>query len=108
MLVLEVAATGGGQLLMEKLCTQASILGAQVHFNSRVLALVVDHDRRVVGVVSRESGKLRFIHACKGVILCTGGFIGNGDTVKRFVPQRPIAKYKSAPVMMMAQAFVWA
>ncbi|CEA02694.1 fumarate reductase/succinate dehydrogenase flavoprotein domain-containing protein [Pseudomonas saudimassiliensis] len=77
---------GGGQVLMGILCARAEALGAQVRYDSRALALVVDEQQRVVGIVTRESGSPRFIRARRGVILCAGGFIGNRAMVQRFVP----------------------
>ena len=77
---------GGGKVLMEALCSRAIELGAQVRYDSRALSLVVDEKHRVVGVVTREAGVIRFIRARRGVILCAGGFISNSDMVQRFVP----------------------
>ena len=77
---------GGGKILMETLCAKAEALGAQVCHDTRALSLVVDERQRVVGLVAREAGELRFIRAHRGVVLCAGGFISNTDMVKRFVP----------------------
>lgn len=77
---------GGGKVLMEVLCERALQLGADVHYNTRALTLVVDSGQRVVGAVIREAGAVRFVRARNGVILCTGGFICNSEMVKRFVP----------------------
>ncbi|MEJ6656460.1 MAG: FAD-dependent oxidoreductase [Pseudomonas sp.] len=82
----QFAGWGGGQLLMETLCSRAESLGVQVRYGSRALALVVDGQRRVVGLVSRESGEPQFMRARRGVILCAGGFISNTSMVQRFVP----------------------
>ncbi|WP_185268406.1 FAD-dependent oxidoreductase [Halopseudomonas xiamenensis] len=77
---------GGGQVLMETLCSRAEELGAQVRYDSRALALVVDERQRVVGVVTREAGTPRFVRARRGVVLCAGGFISNTAMVERFAP----------------------
>lgn len=77
---------GGGQVLMETLCARAEELGAQVRYDSRALALVVDERQRVVGVVTREAGTPRFVRARRGVVLCAGGFISNTAMVQRFAP----------------------
>lgn len=77
---------GGGQVLMEILCARAEELGAQVRYDSRALALVVDERQRVVGVVTREAGTPRFVRARRGVVLCAGGFISNTAMVQRFAP----------------------
>lgn len=77
---------GGGQVLMKVLCDHAVALGAQLHCNSRALSLVLGEGNRVVGVVARQDGAIRYLRARRGVILCAGGFICNNDMVKRFVP----------------------
>lgn len=77
---------GGGKVLMEILCGRAVELGAEVRYDSRALTLVVDEQRRVVGVVTREAGTPCFVRARRGVILCAGGFISNTAMVERFVP----------------------
>ncbi|UJJ31577.1 FAD-dependent oxidoreductase [Halopseudomonas maritima] len=77
---------GGGKVLMQVLCERARALGAQVHCNSRALCLIRDDAQRVVGVVARQDGEIRYLHAAQGVILCAGGFICNTEMVRRFVP----------------------
>lgn len=77
---------GGGRIMMEALSSRAEKLGADIHYNSRALSLVVDENHHVVGMVFREDGEIRFLRARRGVILCAGGFISNADMVKRFVP----------------------
>lgn len=77
---------GGGKVLMGVLCERALQLGVDVRYDARALTLVVDAGRRVVGAVFREAGVVRFVRARKGVILCAGGFICNGEMVRRFVP----------------------
>lgn len=76
---------GGGKVLMQVLCERAVQLGADVHYNTRALTLVVDAGQ-VIGAVVREEGVVRFVRARRGVILCAGGFICNSEMVKRFVP----------------------
>ena len=78
---------GGGKLLMDKLCEKAVELGANVHYSHRALSLITDEKGAVKGLVVRSDGQPRFIKTRKGVILAAGGFIGNQDMVKRFVPQ---------------------
>jgi len=78
---------GGGKLLMEHLVARAVALGAQAHYNSRALCLVVNDDGSVAGLVVRIDGKEQFIQARRGVILASGGFISNAAMVQRFVPQ---------------------
>ena len=78
---------GAGKLIMEKLCARALERGATVHFNARALALVVDHNDAVHGVVVRVDGEPRTVRAHRGVILCAGGFICNEAMVRTYVPR---------------------
>jgi len=77
---------GAGKLIMEKLSARALALGANAHFNTRVLALVADCHDAVHGVVARIDGEPRAVRARKGVILCAGGFICNEDMVRTYAP----------------------
>lgn len=78
---------GGGRLLMDILAARVSNLGVEVHYDSRVMALVADDDGKVHGVVARSDGGLRFVRARKGVILCAGGFVMNREMVRSHAPQ---------------------
>ncbi|WP_152223427.1 FAD-dependent oxidoreductase [Pseudomonas sp. SCB32] len=78
---------GGGRLLMDILAARVVELGVEVSYDSRVLALVVDDQGRVHGVVARRDGQQRFVRASKGVILCAGGFVMNREMVRRHAPQ---------------------
>lgn len=77
---------GAGKLIMEKLTERVEALGADVHYNTRTLALIADDDNRVHGVVVRGDRQPLFVRATKGVILCAGGFICNEDMVKLYTP----------------------
>ena len=76
-----------GMLLMKKLIGRATALGTRVVENARAVTTIVDEHRRVVGVVARVLGEERTIHARRGVVLCAGGFIMNGEMVARHVPK---------------------
>ncbi|WP_298190042.1 FAD-dependent oxidoreductase [uncultured Pseudomonas sp.] len=78
---------GGGKLLMEVLCARALEVGVVAHYSSRALALIIDSEGAVRGLVIRQDGAVCYVRARKGVILCAGGFIANQDMVRRFVPQ---------------------
>lgn len=76
-----------GHLIMKRLIEKATSAGARVVENARVVTLVVDDDRRVVGLVVRVLGEEKIVRARRGVILCAGGFIMNGDMVAAHVPK---------------------
>ena len=46
---------GGGKVLMENLCGKANELGATVHYNSRVLTLIIDSEKNLVGLVTNTN-----------------------------------------------------
>lgn len=77
---------GGGKVMMEKLSKRALELGANAHFNSRALCLIVDSSNAVQGVLVRQAGELLYVRALKGVILAAGGFIGNREMVQHYAP----------------------
>lgn len=83
---------GGGQKLMEKLCQRAQDLGANVHFNSRALCVIVDSVNAVQGVVIRRDGKVLHVRAHKGVVLAAGGFISNREMVQRYAPEAMVCE----------------
>lgn len=78
---------GGGKVLMQALCERAEAAGARVHLGARALCLIVDAEGAVCGLVVRLDGRVQYVHACGGVVLCAGGFITNREMVERFVPE---------------------
>jgi succinate dehydrogenase/fumarate reductase flavoprotein subunit len=83
----KVAAEGeAGPLLFAKLHEAALGAGAEVHYDTRVFALVVEGDR-VVGLAARQEGETRFFGAAGGVVLCNGGFAMNEEMFARHVPR---------------------
>ena len=78
---------GGGKMVMDVLARRVQGIGARVHFNSRVLCLVADERNSVCGIVVRMDGEPQFIHARRGVVLTTGGFICNDKMLRQYAPQ---------------------
>ncbi|HUD90883.1 FAD-dependent oxidoreductase [Sphingobium sp.] len=78
---------GGGRPLVDILERRARALDVQVVTDARVMALVQDDARRVVGVVVRIDNRNRFVRAAKGVVLATGGFVFNEDMRRRYCPE---------------------
>jgi 3-oxo-5alpha-steroid 4-dehydrogenase len=83
----QLAGWGAGKIIMESLSARALALGAEVHYNSRVLALIADTDNSVHGLVVRIDGQPKTVRARRGVILCAGGFICNDDMLSRYAPR---------------------
>jgi len=76
----------GGWLLMDRLGARVSESSAEVRTNARVERLVVDDDRRVVGVVVRHLGETIHVKARRAVVLCTGGFVYNDEMLEMHAP----------------------
>jgi 3-oxo-5alpha-steroid 4-dehydrogenase len=77
----------GGFVLVEALTNQAEARGAQVHYDARAQALIVDAGGAVVGVVLSMGGATKFARARGGVVLCAGGFVLNGEMLRQYAPQ---------------------
>jgi succinate dehydrogenase/fumarate reductase flavoprotein subunit len=88
------APGAAGALLMQKLLAAAERRpGVRTETNTRVATLVVDDDRRVVGVVARQLGEEILVRAARGVILTAGGFIRNAEMVARYAPLLALCNY---------------
>ena len=61
--------------------------GVEIQYDTAGRALVVDVAGRVVGVVARSAGKEVLVAARRGVVLCGGGFIMNGEMLASHVPR---------------------
>jgi 3-oxo-5alpha-steroid 4-dehydrogenase len=79
-----VGSAGG--LLMQKLTAAAERSGARIECDARCETLVVDAERRVVGVVIWQNRAARLVRARRGVILAAGGFVNNPEMLMRHVP----------------------
>ena len=81
------AMAEGGPVLFRILSEHAAEAGVRVQCDTRVLNLVIrPEDGRVCGVVALQDQKKRFIRARRGVILCAGGFVMNGDMLRNHIP----------------------
>ncbi|MEB8339602.1 FAD-dependent oxidoreductase [Streptomyces endophyticus] len=76
----------GGWLVMDKLAAAARTAGARCHTDTRVAALIVDDDGRVVGVTARRYGEDVAYRARRGVVLTTGGFVDNEEMLADHAP----------------------
>jgi 3-oxo-5alpha-steroid 4-dehydrogenase len=76
-----------GFMLMKPLVETATGLGVRPLYDTRVQALVVESDGRVVGITARQYGTDIAIRARRGVVLATGSFAYNESMVARFTPR---------------------
>lgn len=84
---LYVEGDNGGPLLMKILTEQVGVRdNITVHYDSRVLTLVIDDDGAVVGALARIGMDEVAVRARRGVVLCAGGFCMNEDMVRRYAP----------------------
>jgi len=84
---LQVEGDNGGPLLMRILTEQVSARERiSVHYEARVLTLVVGEDGAVVGLIVRIDQQELAVRVRGGVVLCAGGFCMNEAMVRRFAP----------------------
>jgi 3-oxo-5alpha-steroid 4-dehydrogenase len=76
----------GGAVLMRLLSEAAQDAGARPLFDTRAEALVVDDEKRVVGLVGTRYGEQSSIRARTGVVLTAGGFINSPEMIARYAP----------------------
>jgi succinate dehydrogenase/fumarate reductase flavoprotein subunit len=75
-----------GAMLMRRLLESVESSGARIRVDTLCETLVLDEERRVIGVVASAEGGLRHFRARRGVILGAGGFINNTEMVERYAP----------------------
>jgi succinate dehydrogenase/fumarate reductase flavoprotein subunit len=85
----------GGQL-MRSLVAATERSGAEIQVDTLCETLVVDDDRRVVGVLAHADGREQWIRARRGVILTAGGFINNKEMVNRYAPRLRKCRFRAA------------
>jgi succinate dehydrogenase/fumarate reductase flavoprotein subunit len=85
-----------GAVLMQRLVAAVERTPARVETDVLVQTLVVDDDRRVVGLVARVDGCEQVIRARRGVILTAGGFINNKKMVERYAPLLRKCRFRAA------------
>jgi 3-oxo-5alpha-steroid 4-dehydrogenase len=76
----------GGKVLMELLSGAALEAGARALYDTRAESLVVDAERRVVGVVASRYGEQITVRARTGVVLSAGGFINSPEMIEQYAP----------------------
>lgn len=76
----------GGAVAMRALLGSVETSSVEVLNDARVLALVVDGDRRVCGVKARIDGESSFFEASGGVVIATGSFNLNDEMTAEYMP----------------------
>jgi 3-oxo-5alpha-steroid 4-dehydrogenase len=84
-----------GAVLMRHLIAAVQATEATVQEDSLCETLVVDDQRRVVGVVVRHEQAEQLVRARRGVILTAGGFINNAEMVARHAPLLARCKFRA-------------
>jgi 3-oxo-5alpha-steroid 4-dehydrogenase len=73
-------------VLMELLSGAALEAGARALYDTGAESLVVDAERRVVGVVASRYGEQITVRARTGVVLSAGGFINSPEMIEQYAP----------------------
>ena len=85
-----------GGVLMRALIASVAAAGIPVQEDTLCDTLVVDDNRRVVGVVAKCDQKEQLILARRGVVLAAGGFINNREMVARYAPLLAKCRFRAA------------
>jgi 3-oxo-5alpha-steroid 4-dehydrogenase len=75
-----------GGFLMQCLLAAVEATPVRVVTDTHARRLIVDDDRRVIGVLVRGEGRAVAVRARRGVILCAGGFVVNDAMVAEHTP----------------------
>jgi tricarballylate dehydrogenase len=90
---LTVEAVGGGPGLVDSLTQSARKNGVEIRYGTRAVSLLAD-DSGVIGVVVKQQGKTKTIHA-RAVVLAGGGFQANPEMRARYLgPGWELAKVR--------------
>ena len=77
--------TGGGSMIIDLLVKRADKLGVEIRYETGATALVLDDDKRVVGVAWKHFGDQGVIGA-KAVVIAAGGYAMNPEMVAQYTP----------------------
>jgi len=76
-----------GRILMDRLEAAARDARAELLFEAGLSALVTGEEDVVVGAVLEVCGEERWVGTSGGVVIATGGFVGNREMLERFAPR---------------------
>lgn len=77
--------TGKGAELLRYLQKEITAQNIPLRLNTPATSLITDEQGKVIGVTVKSKGVEKKIRANKGVILCTGGFLGDPQLIDRFL-----------------------
>lgn len=75
----ETANPMGSEVAMPAMVELLGEAGGKIQFQTKVVELVQDESGRVTGVIAEGENGLVQYNASRGVVLATGGFLGNKD-----------------------------
>jgi 3-oxo-5alpha-steroid 4-dehydrogenase len=76
----------GGKIFMDTIMQRLEKTGVEVINDCRILALLVDKNSRVRGVIAKRDNREIAIRATRGVVLTTGGFVMNDSMTRQYMP----------------------
>ncbi len=82
-----VPGMNGGRRLVEALLPRAAESGATLRAGVEALRLVVESDGRVTGLIAAEGATSLRLHARRGIVLASGGFIHNREMLRLYAPE---------------------
>lgn len=68
------------------LASEIEAHGGRVLTNTGASRILKDNDGKVCGIIARRKDGSEFEIACRTVIIASGGFIGNKDLLKKYIP----------------------
>ncbi|WP_372760968.1 FAD-dependent oxidoreductase [Pseudoalteromonas sp.] len=77
----------GGKIFMDAIMQRIAAKGAEVINDCRAIALIVDKNNRVCGVIAKRDNREIAIRAHRGVIITTGGFVMNDTMTRQYMPE---------------------
>lgn len=81
-----------GQDLLELLHQKVADAGVMVLYQARVVDIFADQQGRVTGVEIERPGGERERVGCKALVIASGGFAGNHDMVREYIPEMAEAR----------------
>lgn len=77
----------GGKIFMDAIMQRLEKSGVEVINDCRVLALLIDKNNRIQGVIAKLDNREIAIRVTRGVVLTTGGFVMNDSMTYQYMPE---------------------